>query len=240
MREGAASKSLTAQSFEPPRVSWRLRFGTMRRISTVLDRAYRTLFYDPRRAVAASPYISVGASTLGRSFAVEMRSPRATQALVVGDDCILQCRVVFESSEGLVTIGDGTAINAGTTIIARQEVVIGSHVTIAWGCLLYDHDSHSLDYRDRRMDQERQLEDWATGDWAKHKDWTTVESAPIAIGDDAWLGFDVVVLKGVTIGRGAVVGARSVVTRDVPAWSVVAGNPARVVSAIPAELRADD
>src|SRR5665647_2708884 len=122
----------------------------MRPIRTMLRQAYRTLRYDPYRVVAASPHMSVGASTLGRSFAVEMRSPRATQALVVGDDCILKCRVVFESSAGLVTIGDGTVINAGTTIVPPQEVAIGSHVTIAWGCSLYDHDSHSLDYRERR------------------------------------------------------------------------------------------
>ncbi len=208
----------------------------MRSARTLLRQAYRALCYDPHAMVSASPYVSVGASQLGKSFAVEIRSPRTSPALMVGDDCILKCRVVFESAGGLVTIGDGTFINADTTLISRHHIAIGNHVTIAWGCVLYDHNSHSLDFRDRRTDQVTQLQDWASGDWAKNKEWANVESAPITICDDAWLGFDVVVLKGVTIGRGAVVGARSVVTRDVPAWTVAAGNPARVVRRLPANF----
>ncbi|MBK8021791.1 MAG: hypothetical protein IPK19_10285 [Chloroflexi bacterium] len=53
--------------------------------------------------------------------------------------------------------------------------------------------------------------------------------APIRICDKAWIGFNAVILKGVTIGEGAIVGAGSVVTKDVPAWTVVAGNPARII-----------
>lgn len=52
---------------------------------------------------------------------------------------------------------------------------------------------------------------------------------PIIIGDDAWIGFNAIILKGVTIGEGAVVGAGAVVTKDVPPYTVVAGNPAGVV-----------
>jgi galactoside O-acetyltransferase len=70
-----------------------------------------------------------------------------------------------------------------------------------------------------------------------NKDWSKVATAPIRICDSAWLGFDVVVLKGVTIGEGAIVGARSVVTKDVPPWTIAAGNPARVVKEIPLGLR---
>ena len=56
-----------------------------------------------------------------------------------------------------------------------------------------------------------------------------VKIAPIIIKDHAWISYNVSILKGVTIGEGAIVGAGSVVAKDVPAWSVVAGNPARVV-----------
>jgi acetyltransferase-like isoleucine patch superfamily enzyme len=52
---------------------------------------------------------------------------------------------------------------------------------------------------------------------------------PVVLGDDVWVGAGAVILKGVTVGDGAVVAARAVVTRDVPADTVVAGNPARVV-----------
>ena len=55
------------------------------------------------------------------------------------------------------------------------------------------------------------------------------EIAPVVIHDDVWIGLNAVILQGVTIGRGAIIGAGAVVTRDIPAWSVVCGVPAKVV-----------
>jgi galactoside O-acetyltransferase len=69
------------------------------------------------------------------------------------------------------------------------------------------------------------------------KDWSNVHHAPIVIRDKAWIGFGAIVLKGVTIGEGAVVGAGSVVTKDVPDWTVVGGNPAQVLYSISPEQR---
>jgi galactoside O-acetyltransferase len=62
-----------------------------------------------------------------------------------------------------------------------------------------------------------------------YKNWTGVKHAPIIIKDKAWIGFNCIILKGVTIGEGAVVGAGSVVTENVPDYAVVAGNPARLI-----------
>ena len=63
-------------------------------------------------------------------------------------------------------------------------------------------------------------------------DWNGVKSSPIIISDKVWIGFDVVILKGVTIGEGAIIGARSVVTKDVEPYSIVAGNPAKFIKKI--------
>jgi galactoside O-acetyltransferase len=128
-------------------------------------------------------------------------------------------------------------INFGTKVISRFSIAIGNDVTIAWGCMIYDHDSHSISYLDRIADQNQQLIDFPRGNMVANKDWSNVATAPIRICDCAWLGFDAVVLKGVTIGEGAIVGARAVVTKDVPPWTIAAGNPARVVKEIPLELR---
>jgi len=69
--------------------------------------------------------------------------------------------------------------------------------------------------------------------WGKgQKNWKHVAHAPVAVKDKAWIGFNVSILKGVTIGEGAVIGACSVVTRDVPAYAVAVGNPARVVRSL--------
>lgn len=181
--------------------------------------------------------VTVGDSILGKTFKVVYRVARSKPSLLVGNKCILMNDNIFESSEGFISIGNNTFINGGTKIISRTSVSIGDNVTIAWGCIIYDHDSHSIDYRERINDQHQQLQDWTSGNFIANKNWDTVNSKPIVIGNNVWLGFDVVVLKGVTIGEGAIIGAKSVVTRDIPAWSVAAGNPAKVVKYIPENMR---
>lgn len=153
-----------------------------------------------------------------------------TNIVNVGENSMLGCSFVFESDNGAIEIGDNTFINSGTTLISRSHIKIGNHVTIAWGCTLYDHNSHSLDYRERQKDISRQNDDYRHNrNFTESKDWSAVKSKPIIIEDNAWIGFDSVILAGVTIGEGAIVGARSVVRQNVEAWTVVAGNPATVI-----------
>jgi galactoside O-acetyltransferase len=143
---------------------------------------------------------------------------------------MIGCSIIFESDGGKVEIGDHTFINGGTSLISRNHIQIGNYVTIAWGCTLYDHNSHSLDYRERQKDIDRQITDYTRGDsFIKSKDWSVVKSKPIIIEDNVWIGFDSVILNGVTIGEGAIVGARSVVREDVEPWTVIAGNPAQII-----------
>ena len=203
----------------------------------LLSKVAKRLFYNPHRFVERSQNVRMGKSVLSPTFQVRFDRPRGDVALEIGDDCLLRNMFVFESESGKIVVGDGVFINSGTMVIARSSVEIGSHVTIAWGCVIYDHNSHSISYLDRIADQEQQLRDIKGGNMLANKDWSHVATAPIRIGDYAWLGFDVVVLKGVTIGEGAIIGARSVVTKDIPAWTIAAGNPARVVKEIPRELR---
>ncbi len=68
---------------------------------------------------------------------------------------------------------------------------------------------------------------------SEYKRWDVVEMAPIVIADKVWLGMNVTVLKGVTIGEGSVVAAGSIVTKNVPPWTLVAGNPARIIRELP-------
>lgn len=100
------------------------------------------------------------------------------------------------------------------------------------GGVIFDHDSHSIDYNIRRQDIDDELADIANERKIPSKDWKPVKTKPVKICDDAWIGMNVIILKGVTIGEGAIVGAGSVVTRDVPSWTIVAGNPAQVVKQI--------
>lgn len=108
-----------------------------------------------------------------------------------------------EGREASIEIGRGTAIHERTEIKAQQRITIGAGCDISWDVLITDSDWHTLDDRPK--------------------------SAAVAIGDHVWIGAKAIVLKGVTIGSGAVVAAGAVVTQDVPAKSLVAGVPARVI-----------
>lgn len=107
---------------------------------------------------------------------------------------------------GILEIGNRVFINYGVSISAHNHVKIGSRCQIGNYSLLMDNDYHQAG--DKTM---------------------LGQSKPIILEDDVWLGARVIVLKGVTIGQGAVIGAGSVVTRDIPPRSVAVGQPARVV-----------
>ena len=115
------------------------------------------------------------------------------------------------------SVGDGTFIGHACGFNVGAAVTIGRHCLLATGVLIYDQDGHPLDAARRRAGEPSPPE----------------SVAPVTLGNDVWVGSGAVILKGVTVGDRAVVAARSVVTKDVPADSVVAGNPARVVLALP-------
>ena len=108
---------------------------------------------------------------------------------------------------GSVRIGDAVLMSPGVRLSACDEITIGNGVMLANGVYVTDSDWHTVYDRTVRA----------------------AEVTPVHIGDNVWVGDHAVVLKGVTIGANSVVAARAVVTRDVPANVIVAGNPARVV-----------
>ena len=167
--------------------------------------------------VCAGRSIEVGAGSTVRWWGLRGRS---RGSLRIGKESIIRCRVDFDGHNGRVVVGDRCYIGA-SHLVCHTGISIGDDVIISWGVTIVDHDSHALDW-DRRQDDVAQ---WKRG----QKQWDSVAIAPVTIGSKAWIGFGVSVLKGVTVGEGAVLGACAVVTRDVPPYSVVAGNPARVV-----------
>jgi acetyltransferase-like isoleucine patch superfamily enzyme len=102
----------------------------------------------------------------------------------------------------------------GGTLCAAERITIGDRVTVGANCTIVDTDFHPPEAAWRRL---------APND---------AETAPVVIEDDVFIGMNCLILKGVTIGRGSMVGAGSVVTRDAPPGVIIAGNPARVVRAL--------
>ncbi len=123
---------------------------------------------------------------------------------------ITPCELV-SGPQGRLEIGDGVFINYGCSIAASQFVCIGANSLIGTYAILMDNDFHAVD-PDQRNQQS--------------------PSAPIILEENVWLGARVTVLKGVTIGRDSVIGAGSVVTRDIPPGCLAAGVPARVIRQI--------
>jgi acetyltransferase-like isoleucine patch superfamily enzyme len=110
-----------------------------------------------------------------------------------------------------IRIGAGTFLNLGVMVAAAELVEIGEHCMLANGCFVTDAD-HRFDDPDKPVP------------W---QGFTT--KGPTRLGDNVWCGANVVITGGVTIGKRCVIGANSVVTRDVPAFSVAAGAPAKVL-----------
>ena len=124
------------------------------------------------------------------------------------------------SSNAVITIGDYVGMSSPCVWI-NERLTIGDHVKIGGNCVILDTDTHQIDYLARR------------GEKADSEDITsTIQSAPITIEDDVWVGTNCIILKGVTIGARTVIGAGSVVTKSIPADSIAAGNPCKVIRKI--------
>jgi len=130
---------------------------------------------------------------------------------------------------GRITVGRCSMINVAW-FVCDDRIDVGDHVLISWNAVLMDTYRFASDPRRRHAQLERFWRDRIEADDATAR--------PIRIGNAAWIGFDSVILPGVTIGEGSVVGCRSVVRDDVPPYTIVAGNPARVIRRIePAEVK---
>jgi len=113
-----------------------------------------------------------------------------------------------------IAIGSGTGIS-GASIVARSSVIIGNRVLIGAGACVWDTDFHPLDPEERHVHATR-----------------GAASAPVRIEDEVFIGARSLILKGVTLGSQAVIGAGAVVTKQVDPGAIVAGNPARVVGTV--------
>jgi len=116
--------------------------------------------------------------------------------------------------------------------ICAESIDIGDDVMMAWGITVMDNDAHSLYWEGRKFDVLQCYQSYLENpdNFIKNKDWTSVPIRAIKFGNKSWIGFNATVLKGVIIGQNSVVGACSVVIQSVPDFSVVAGNPAKVLT----------
>ena len=150
---------------------------------------------------------------------------RSAQAvgLALGNNVTVYTWTAFSiDPAGSVTVGEDSIL-VGAIIMCAGSIAIGRRVVVSYHVTIADSDFHPLDAASRREDAIAN----APGSDPERR--MAVESQPIVIGDDVWIGIGAYILKGVRIGNGARILAGSVVTRDVDAGTTVAGNPARLV-----------
>ncbi|WP_439398233.1 acyltransferase [Bradyrhizobium sp. PMVTL-01] len=153
----------------------------------------------------------------------------ASDKIVVGPHSQILGELMTFAHGGEIRIGEWCFVGEGTRIWSAASIEIGDRVLISHSANIFDSLTHPIGAAARHA-QVRQI--FTTG----HPRKLSLDENPVRICDDAWIGAGAMVLRGVTVGQGAVVAAGAVVTKDVPAFSIVAGNPAVLVR----ELRPDE
>ena len=166
--------------------------------------------------------IEVGTNTvIDSSFIFKKFFSELPVGLKIGNHVTLQSPSLATEKNGYIEIGDYSYVS-GASIVAVNKIIIGKYVFIAGGVTIVDTDFHPLDPAARLKDT---IAISTIGDKSRRPKF---DSSPVIIEDDVWIGFNATILKGVTVGKGSVIQPGAVVLKNIPAGSIVSGNPAEV------------
>ena len=145
----------------------------------------------------------------------------------IGKDSVIRGQLLVFPHGGKIEIGESCYVGEGTRIWSADSIKIGNRVFISHNVNVHDTNSHSIDpvLRYKHFQAIMSVGHPTTNDF-------DIQSKTVCIEDDVWIGFNSTILKDVKVGRGSIVAACSVVTKDVPEFVIVAGNPAQVVKHI--------
>lgn len=152
------------------------------------------------------------------------------ERIKIGNSCRINGNIICKSS-GKIIIGNFSTIQDHVSIQCLESIQIGHFVGIAERTIVVDNNHHRIEPIERIKHRIR-VAPGGEGYPGNGNGWELADHKPIVIKDVAWIGSHCRILKGVTIGEGAIVAANSVVTKDVPDYTIVAGNPAKVVKKI--------
>jgi acetyltransferase-like isoleucine patch superfamily enzyme len=185
--------------------------------------ADRTLPWDWHTGTIPENVVVDESAYIETTFSFALYRSRRPCGVTIGRGASMYLGTMIDAGpRAQIRIGDYALVH-GARIVCDAEIEIGAYTLISWNVVLMDSYRVSFDGGQRRKELEHM---------AQRRPRTFDAEAPakpIRIGSNVWIGFDVCVLPGVTIGEGAVIGARSVVLTDVPAYAVVAGNPAQTI-----------
>jgi acetyltransferase-like isoleucine patch superfamily enzyme len=153
-----------------------------------------------------------------------------SKRIVVGRDSIIQGELAVFAHGGQIQLGDWCYVGEQSRIWSAGSIAIGNRVLIAHSVNIFDNLTHPIKASERHA-QFREIA--KTG----HPRNISLGEQPVRIEDDVWIGAGAFVLRGVTVGTGAIVAAGAVVTRNIAPYCLVAGNPATVVRELSSEER---
>lgn len=159
--------------------------------------------------------------SFGRSTHISLNEGAKSSQITLGQDS----RVfgsLYCCCDGVISIGSHSQVGPGSIIRCLNQVIIGDVTSISTNVIISDNNNHPVNPKDRYIEQ-------MSPSGSRERSWRYSDSAPIVIGNNCWICENSRICKGVTIGDGSVVAANAVVTKDVPPYSIVAGNPAKVV-----------
>ena len=147
-------------------------------------------------------------------------------AIVIGENTMIRGDLVVFAHGGRIEIGDYCFLGAGSRIWSGDHIKVGNRVLIAHNVNITDNISHPVDAGERHEHYKAILQ----GGFPKTSPGT--KDKAVSIGDDVWIGFNAVIMKGVTIGEKSIIGAGAMVLHDVPPYTIVGGNPAKVIGKV--------
>lgn len=163
--------------------------------------------------------VKLGRNVIFNGIPIIQRVPNSS--IIFGSNCTFNsakkwllrpCAIVTEDKNAEIVIGNNTGVT-GLRIFAVSKVTIGNNVLIGLNCTILDNDGHHSDLSKRELDIIP----------------SNIPSRPIVIEDNVFIGMECTILKGVTIGKNSVIGARSVVFNDIPENCIAAGNPCKII-----------
>lgn len=150
------------------------------------------------------------------SRVVNLRNNRVL--IKIGANTVVRGELLIYMHGGSIDIGDYCYIGEDSRIWSANRIYIGDRVLIAHNVNIHDSNDHPIDPLERHEHYKKII---TTG----HPKQVNMKSAEINIEDDVWIGFNSIILKGVTIGRGSIIAAGTLVNRDIEPFSIIAGNP---------------
>lgn len=158
---------------------------------------------------------------LSRKFKISLSDGSTAKDIIIGNDFVGLCSIVSQN-KGKVFVEDNVQIGPNSFIGAVKSIKIGEGTVISNNVTIVDNNNHPVHPEDRIIMQRSPV-------GSSYRRWKFSVSSDIVIGKNVWIGQYARVNKGVTIGDNSIVAANTVVTKDVPENSIVAGNPGRIV-----------